>query len=67
MSWCIRIRTQVRASGTAVRVVRHEWGVLSTAPAAFSHSEGRKILQYYEDCYYKTCSMEHDQGVRGEE
>ena len=39
MSLGASVRTQLRVSGTAVSrtgVVRHEWGVLNTASAAFS-------------------------------
>ena len=32
----------MRASGVGQRVVRHEWGMLNTESAAFSHREGSK-------------------------
>ena len=34
---------RVRCGAQRDKVVRHEWGVLSTASAAFSHSEGSKV------------------------
>ena len=36
-------RTQIRVSGVGHREVRHEWGVLSTASAAFSQTEGNIV------------------------
>ena len=30
-------------TAVSVRVGRHEWGVLNTASAAFSHSEGSRV------------------------
>ena len=51
MSRCIRIG-HIRVSGTAVGVVRHEWGVLNTASAsaAFSHREGSKVTRVAAQC-----------------
>ena len=45
MSRCIRIG-QICVSGTDVHrteVVRHDWGVLNTASAAYSHLEGSMV------------------------
>ena len=60
-----RAQIRVRTAVSRTEVVRHEWGVLNTASAAFSHREGSMVTWIIARVGYNNrCRLCVRRGVR---